>query len=100
MKALLSIGMPVLLFVSIAYGFGGPKKKEAVKMTILGGLAVVIPDAQGKDQLVKVPGILVTMRNDGLLGWTLTPELKKSFEDKAEKGIILPSPAKKYESGK
>lgn len=74
------------------------KVAKPAESIVLGNPVIGTVTKDGKLQATLVAGIVLTLRNDGVIGWKLSPEAKKQFEEEEKKGLKLPPPS--YESGK
>lgn len=72
--------------------------QDKVVETELGTPVIAGVDKDGKPILIVIKELIMTVRSDGTLGWKLSPEFAKQFEEEAKKGIKLPPPD--YNTGK
>jgi hypothetical protein len=62
--------------------------KSQVVESIAIGSPVVVVMQNGKPLVKGVTAVLLLLRSDGTVGWTLSAESAKDFEDKAKKGPL------------
>jgi len=72
--------------------------QDKVVETELGTPVIASIGKDGKPILIVIKEIIMTVRSDGTLGWKLSPEFAKKFEEEAKQGIKLPPPD--YKAGK